>query len=280
MFDQRAAEKIAHRADLLGFDAISAGGVVTWIMECLNDGVLAPSELGITRAPRFALEGFSVEADSMHNAETGIEILDAIASGRGALDFGEGARKFARRFTGDKRRAVLDRFVYTASGRRGWMVPNQYWTPGVLAPMAIMGKYYMHYGKEFMPPRELGRACADRLKKELVMDNLGTCRFHRGWAEDMLPDIVENLFGMKEKFLENAALTAVRINALNRSVPWESARNVAFVRTFLERKRDVEGSSEPELLRWIDAFAKDASDAALSFWYEIHRGINEVLRQV
>ena len=28
-------------------------------------------------------------------------------------------------------------------------MPNQYWTPGALTPMAIMGKYYMYYS---VPP--------------------------------------------------------------------------------------------------------------------------------
>ncbi|MGB9441944.1 MAG: hypothetical protein WCB15_28660, partial [Desulfobacterales bacterium] len=41
-----------------------------------------------------------------------------------------------------------------AFARQGWMVPNQYWTPGAYAPMAITGKYYMHYGRDFLPPRE------------------------------------------------------------------------------------------------------------------------------
>ena len=62
---------------------------------------------------------------------------------------------------------------------------------GAFAPMAIMGKYYMHYGRDFLPPRELGRECARRLIKELMLDHMGLCRFHRGWAEEMIPDIVE-----------------------------------------------------------------------------------------
>ena len=57
------------------------------------------------------------------------------------------------------------------------MVPNQYWTPGALAPMVIMGKYYMYYGQDFFPPRELGRKCAQRLKGELVMDNMASAVF-------------------------------------------------------------------------------------------------------
>ena len=75
---------------------------------------------------------------------------------RGIMDLRHGARKFARRLARDKGRAALDPFVYTAFGRNGWMVPNQYWTPGVLAPMAAMGRYYMYYGYDFTPPRSLG----------------------------------------------------------------------------------------------------------------------------
>ena len=44
IFDQRAAEKLNHRADRYGFDAISAGGVVAWMMEGLSEGVFKPEE--------------------------------------------------------------------------------------------------------------------------------------------------------------------------------------------------------------------------------------------
>ena len=174
---------------------------------------------------------------------------------------------------------MLDRFVYTAFGRRGWMVPNQYWTPGALSPMAIMGKYYMYYGADFTPPRVLGRIDAERFRKELVMDNLGICRFHRGWAEEMLPEIVERLFGMKEAFLQNVSMTASRINSRNAGVYWETERCLDFVHSFLRRKRDVDGETAPELAQWLDRFEKDKHEAGLAFWYEMHKGIQESLRE-
>ena len=62
----------------------------------------------------------------------------------------------------------------------------------------------MYYGKVFLPPRELGRKNADRFQKELILDNLGMCRFHRGWAEEMIPEIMESLYGLKEKFLKKS----------------------------------------------------------------------------
>ena len=161
---------------------------------------------------------------------------------RGILDLQEGARKFARRLARDKGKPVLDPFVYVPFARKGWMVPNQYWTPGVLSPMPIMGKYYMYYGNDFVPPRTLGRMNAERFREELILDNLGMCRFHRQWAEEMLPEIVGTLFGKKDEFLQTLHVTASRINSRNASMFWESARNADYVHTFLLRHRDVEGT--------------------------------------
>ena len=60
---------------------------------------------------------------------------------------------------------------------------------------------------------------------------------------------------------------------------WESDRNVDFVHTFLKRKREVDGDNRPELLAWLGKFQRDKSEAALEFWYDIHRGIHESLRE-
>jgi glyceraldehyde-3-phosphate dehydrogenase (ferredoxin) len=279
IFDQRAAEKLNHRADTYGFDAISVGGVVSWLMECLSKNWLAPAELGVTMVPHFSARDFDVTATSMHNAEVGIQLLDAMVRKSGLLNMEEGARKFARKLAREKGEQVLHAFVYSAFGRKGWMVPNQYWTPGVLSPMAIMGKYYMHYGDDFVPPRELGRKNAARFKGELILDNLGMCRFHRKWAEDMIPEIMESLFGLKNDFLQKNTMTASRIHSRNASVFWESERNMDIVQTFLERQKTVGNVRHPELDKWIDLFRKDKKEAALDFWYEMHKGAQESLRE-
>ncbi len=279
IFDQRAAEKLNHHADMYGFDAISVGGVIAWLMEGLSKKYLTPEELGVNGVPAFSPSDFDVVSSSMHNAELGVALLDAIIEKRGILDLSSGAREFARQLSRERGREIIDSFVFSAFARRGWMVPNQYWTPGVLAPMPIMGKYYMYYGQDFFPPRELGRKCAERLKGELIMDNMGVCRFHRQWAEEMMPEIMASLYGLKKQFLENDRVTASRINSRNSSVFWESRRNVDLVVSFLERKRDVEGAKDKELIRWIDLFKKDKIEAAISFWYEMHKGIQESLRE-
>ncbi len=41
---QRAAERLCRHADTLGFDAISAGGVLAWMMDMLSDGLLSKED--------------------------------------------------------------------------------------------------------------------------------------------------------------------------------------------------------------------------------------------
>jgi glyceraldehyde-3-phosphate dehydrogenase (ferredoxin) len=175
--------------------------------------------------------------------------------------------------------ALHDHLVFAAFSRRGWMVPNQYWTAGVLLPMAIMGKYYMVYANEFLPPRELGRRSAERMQRELVLDNLGICRFHRAWAEELLPEVMGTLYDRRDQFRRAIAVLASRIHSRNCPIFWESARNVDFVHRFLQRKRDVDGDQHPELTVWLEKFATDPTEAAREFWYEALKGIDESLRE-
>jgi glyceraldehyde-3-phosphate dehydrogenase (ferredoxin) len=275
IFDQRAAERLTHHADALGFDAISVGGVLSWVMECLHERVLSPADVGVDDVPVFDPSGFRVVEDSQRNADLGVAILDAIVEKR--FDLAQGPRWRARRLARVKGRQVLDLFVHIAFARKGWMVPNQYWTPGALAPMPIMGKYYMYYGPDFLPPRDLGRLNAARMVEELALDNLGICRFHRGWAEDMGAEIVEALYGRGKEFVAKVKMTASRINSRNSSVFWEAGRNAEFVFEFLKRRRDVGGVDRPELHEWIARFEQDRREAALDFWYEMHKGTHESL---
>jgi glyceraldehyde-3-phosphate dehydrogenase (ferredoxin) len=279
IFDQRAAERVVHLADTLGFDAISAGGVIAWLMECVSEGFLHPEEVGAVKPPLFSPDGFDPVADSAHNAGFAVSVLESIVRRRGILDLSQGARVFARRLARERGQEIIDSFVFNSFARRGWMVPNQYWSPGVLSPMPIMGKYYMHYGNEFMTPRDLGRKNAERMYKELIMDNCGMCRFHRSWAEEMLPEIVGSLYGFREQFLSNAWVTACRINSRNSSGFWESERNIDMIHAFLKRKHQVEGIKEHELLLWLRRFDEDKHEAALGFWYDIHKGVQETLSE-
>lgn len=278
IFDQRAAELVNMKADSLGFDAISVGGVLAWLMECLYEGYIKPEELGVQDKPIFTIENFDVVEDSMFNANIAMELLDEMVKPESRINLIEGARKYARNLARNKDKRILDIFIYNAYARHGWIVPNQYWTPGVLSPMSIMGKYYMNYGKEFIEPRELGRENARRMIKELMIDNLGICRFHRAWAEDLIPDIIDKLFGNKEGFLKSIELTASRIHSRNASIFWEAERNADYIQTFIEKRLRQGDNSEITKL-WANKFKTNKNEAALEFWYEIHKGAHEVLRE-
>ncbi|MFN2357778.1 MAG: aldehyde ferredoxin oxidoreductase N-terminal domain-containing protein [Desulfotignum sp.] len=279
IFDQRAAENLAGHADMLGFDGIAAGGVLAWLMDCLEQGLMAPEEIGASDRPNWDLRNFDVKKDSLHNAELGILLLDEMVRPEGKIPLNKGARKLARGLAREKGKPVMDRFVHTAFARQGWMVPNQYWTPGAYSPMAIMGKYYMHYGQNFLAPRTLGRENALRMLHELMLDNLGLCRFHRAWAEELMPDIIEKIYGLKDRFLASIGLTAGRITSRNASVFWESERNIDLVYTFLKNKKTVDKLDDPDLDLWLELFDKDKHQAAFEFWYEMHKGAHETLRE-
>ncbi len=278
IFDQRAAELVNNKADSLGFDAISVGGVLSWLMECLHEGFIEPADIGLKSTPVFTTKEFNIVDDSMHNANIAMELLDEIVKPDSKINLMEGARKLARNLSRNKNKNIIDLFIFNSFARHGWIVPNQYWTPGVLSPMSIMGKYYMNYGKEFIEPRELGKENARRMIKELMIDNLGICRFHRAWAEDLMPDIIGKLFGDKESFLSTIKMTASRIHSRNASIFWESKRNADFIQSFIEKKIR-EGNEDSCLKQWSEKFKKDKDEAALEFWYEIHKGAHEILNE-
>ncbi len=280
IFDQRAAERLNHYTDKMGFDAISTGGTIAWIMELITKDIIPLKNFGISKRPVFKTDKFNVISDSMTNANVAIEIINCFLDENNLLSLKYGARKMGRRLAKQYGKEIFDCFVISANARNGWMVPNQYWVPGVLSPMAIMGKYYMFYSSEFIPPRELGKLNTDRMIKELILDNLGMCRFHRGWAEEMLPEIIEELFENKEIFLKSIKEIAVRIHSRNVSIFWDSQRNIDFLHQFLIRLQTVKKEKNISLSYWNDRFDQSPKEAAFDFWYEIRKGIDESLFKI
>ncbi len=280
IFDQRAAELLNHKADTLGFDAISVGGMISWLFECLDEGSLTPDELGLENKPNWNISNFDTVTDSLHNAELGCRILENMLGENRAIDVIEGARSFARRLARRKKLPLMKSFIINSFARRGWMVPNQYWVPGVLSPMPTMGRYYMHYAPQYFPPRLLGKMNVDRMKTELMLDNLGVCRFHRAWAEEMLPEIIESVYGKEYDIVLNSHITSRRINCRNTSVFWVAERNMDFVLEYLKRQKEVLGVKDESLDYWLQRFAENKKEAALDYWYEIRKGIDENLKEI
>ena len=79
--------------------------------------------------------------------------------------------------------------------------------------------------------------------------------------------------------MRSLRLTASRITSRNASIFWESERNADLVRVFLKNKKEVDGLDHQDLEHWIEWFDRDPSGAAYEFWYEMHKGIQESLRE-
>ncbi len=285
VFDQRAAERLNKLADTLGLDAIQAGGTVAWIMELVAEGLLPAADFGLpAEGPRFQFahnpEHFDLVADSAHNADYAIAILNMLLFSEAGAVFRRGLRAAAKAL--DARYGIdsLSRAVFTAHGAEGSMVPNQYWTPGMFAPMPLMGKYFSYYENKWLPPRTLGRKNVERFVYELYSENTGSCRFHRKWVEDLIDEIILSHFELNYDFWqENFKLAkAIHDHQSAASVFWESERVVDLIQGFIEKwVRD--GLKESELLGWALRFRADKWKAAREFWQEMYDGMAEAFAE-
>jgi glyceraldehyde-3-phosphate ferredoxin oxidoreductase (EC 1.2.7.6) len=66
-----------------------------------------------------------------------------------------------------------DLAVYVAYGDEGYMTPNFYWAPGMVAPMYVQGKYWTNYNPTFMPPEEFAKTAYDRAVMESLVEDAG-----------------------------------------------------------------------------------------------------------
>lgn len=274
IFDQRAAEKLNHYADAMGLDAIQAGGIVSWVMECLDKGIIKKEDFGLTLMPRFDWKNFDIINDSNNNAELGLQIINMILSNE---IFSKSIRHAAKEI--DKKFGVksINLAVYNSYGDEGCMVPNMYWGPGLFSPMPIMGKYFQYYKYSIANPYELGKKNTERMIKELYSDNSGCCRFHRGWIEELMQDIINKHFKLNIDFFAHHKKIVQKINQNNKSVFWESERVIDIVFEFL-KKFLKENPEDKDAKEWINRFEKDKLKAAKEYWEEIRKGIRDGLK--
>ena len=81
--------------------------------------------------------------------------------------------------------------------------------------------------------KSLGRMNVELMRNELMLDNSGFCRFHRSWAQEMVPDLVERLFGCGAAFSTACTGLTRHLTRVNQSVFWEPRRNLDFVASAL-----------------------------------------------
>jgi len=279
VFDQRAAELLNDYVDAMGFDAIQTGGTLAWIMEIVSEGIVPPEDFGFPPAQemnfQFAsdTEHFDLVEDSMRNARYAMAVVEALLLDPRAAVFRQGIRRAAqaldRRYPG----RPSQRAVFLSHGEAGYMVPNQYFVPGMGSPMPIMGKYYVYYGPEFLAPQELGRRNVERMVYELFSDNTGICRFHRKWSESITDEILQAHYDLDIDYKAHqfALAKAIHERESAKGIPWETERMGDLFYKFLSYWDDF-GLTDPELDYWMDRAQEDRMAAARDFWQAIYEG--------
>lgn len=285
VFDQRAAESINHFVDAMGTDAIQMGGTVAWLMELIWKELIDPTDFGLPKRDEINFdfaphtipkdgENFDVISDSCRNAAYAKKIVETIIFSEAGTPFRHGIRTAAHALETKYGVDIIHHAVYTSHGEKGSMVPNQYWVPGMLAPMPMMGKYFVYYGVDYVPPRELGRKCVERMVYELFSENTGVCRFHRKWVEAIVDEILVAHYKYSIDYKTHQFELAKEIYAAEgESVTyWESERTIDIIWQFLE-KWEQHGLKDESLHKWVSHFRKDKWTAARTYWQEISLGI-------
>jgi glyceraldehyde-3-phosphate dehydrogenase (ferredoxin) len=283
----------------MGSDAIQMGGTVAWIMEMIAKNLIDPQEFDLPPLEEMSfhfgpvvetgelpgkeqIHPFDVISDSQRNATYAQKIIEMILFTDVGSVFRQGIRIAAQALdeqasgivgTNVKRGASA---VYIAHAASGSMTPNQYWVPGMLAPMPMMGKYFVYYGIDYVPPRELGKKCVERMVFELFSENTGVCRFHRKWVEAIVDEIIEAHYKYHVDYKAHQFEVAKQIYAAEGGgvVFWESERTVDILWQFLE-KWERHGLADESLHDWVNRFRQDKWSAARALWNEMQTGIAE-----
>lgn len=281
IFDIHEAEKVVELADAYGIDAIELGYIIGFVFECVSRGLLKPEEVGISGVPVFDASKMSIEA-SKRNAQLAMELVEKLSWGvnpilkliaeRGLRDAAKVldtlySERVAR--TGTK---FSDLLVYASFGESGHISPNYYWTPGLVAPLYVLGKYWTVYSGVFADPEEFASKCIERATYEIMVENAGFCRFHRGWAEKILPKLLE-LVGVREplkRSLETYKLIAKYQRLAGATPqPWDSERILEFMAT---------AAKEYANTKWSEMFEKSKQSTALEWWNRFSRKVEEILQ--
>ncbi len=213
IFDLEKVAALAHLADRLGFDAIQLGDTIAWALELRDRGILR-----IEGIPETSLQPFNVDQDAQFQAV--MHLIAALAEGK--ADFlAHGIRPAAEKIGN----GALDAAVLVPFSGGGELVPPQYIVPGFFIPLPLHGKFMTYYGSDWLEPKTLGAKVWERFVAELLTENAGFCRFHRKWAERVIPAAYEKMYGVLAPL--EAERLAVQISQYQRRANAESQKPVS-----------------------------------------------------
>ena len=287
VFDAEETRRLIDLVDEAGMDAIEAGHVAAWLLDLLGRGMLRPEEVGLEEAPSLDPLAAVNDPDALTraNAEAARRILEALLEHRGwlpTLIATRGLRAAAKALNAGLAGRVAmhhqgfhDAAVYAAYGERGYMTPNLYWSPGVVAPMPVLGRYWTVYSPGFDEPEAVAEAAVNRAVNEYLVDNAGFCRFHRKWAERLLEHLYREIWGVEADLRRHAAKKLLEIwryqeRAAAEPRPWESRKTVDMVASI---------AAETGAHDWAVRLAT-GPEAAREWWTRFHRHARQLLARL
>ncbi len=272
VIDFYKALEVLRVVDEFGFDAIEIGNVLGWIYETLAKGLLKPKELGLEENDIPCTDMKCLETSITKNVEIAKKLLRNLIDHKTeilkilALKGLRSTLKYLDKEYNDRIKEIGLRFediaVYAAYGDEGYMTPNFYWSPGVLAPIPILGRYWTYYTPSFEDPEKFAVLVFERAINELLIDNAGLCRFHRGYLEKYLKDLYREFLGIELDIRRYA------IDCYKRILEYQKKAKALPV--FWESKRVLEliarGACEFGSKEWCDMLSKDLIESARDWW--------------
>ncbi|MET1160662.1 MAG: aldehyde ferredoxin oxidoreductase N-terminal domain-containing protein [Thermoprotei archaeon] len=280
IFDVHEIQRVVELVDAYGFDAIEMGNVIGFLFDALHKGLLRPGEIGVSGIPYFDPHEYKIEY-SKYNADLAVQIVESMAWGRNPLLrlIGEKGLRSAAKILNilyeDRVKTTgysfTDLPVYAVFGEEGHITPNYYWTPGMVAPLPVLGRYWTLYKGVFTDPEEFAQKAFERAIRELAVDNAGMCRFHRGWAEPVL-DNLHKLYGVESyyKKMKKTYRLIVKYQDLAGVNPvfWDSRKIIDFM---------ANAAAEYGNEKWSSKFALNKEKAAHEWWTKFYNKFKELL---
>ncbi|MET1101077.1 MAG: aldehyde ferredoxin oxidoreductase N-terminal domain-containing protein [Pyrodictiaceae archaeon] len=277
------AARLVELVDSLGMDAIEAGHIVSWLLDAVHRGLLEPLELGLPSRPCFDPLTYSVEECSGLNRSLAEKIIRGLVEADNRvlrLVAEEGIRAAARKLDemySHRVKALQTRFediaVYAAFGEEGYMTPNLYWAPGMVAPLYVLGRYWTNYAPTFAEPEEHAETSLSRALNEYLIDNAGLCRFHRGWAERMLAKLYRDIWGVEVNLEEHAKkmyrlIIEYQSRAGAEPVPWDSRKTMDMVASM---------AAETGLDKWVEKYNLSGAKGLYEWWERFRKHVHKLL---
>ncbi|CAD5245160.1 glyceraldehyde-3-phosphate:ferredoxin oxidoreductase [Thermococcus camini] len=280
----RASDISVHAADAMGFDAIEFGGTAAWVLELIHRGLLKPEEVGISGKPEFTKEALlerPVEASEV-NAKLVAELAHRVAFAENEIAkiIGLGKRKASvildERFKDRLKygESFKDYGVFVPLGENGEMTPTMYWAIGNYIPLPIQGRYWTFYQfGVFLEPEELASKIIASALWEFWYDNVGWCRFHRGWMKPVLKALFMDAYGENVDMEEHAKKQIKRLI--------EYAKKAGYTPAFWDSMRVIDlvsaGSEEFGNERWAEKFRIDKVGTAKEYLERVLDAYSEAL---